>query len=88
MNTHKNLVDSELQGVTFCVRCWASSFCTVLDVNPLKKKIKNKTSSQQPYRGNSTEILYNTNHNSIWTKEQNDVQLLQSEEKQYKIQEL
>lgn len=55
---------------------------------PKKKINKNKASSQQPYRGNSTEILYSTNHNSVWNKEQNDVQLLQSEEKQYKIQEL
>lgn len=84
MNTHKNLVDSELQGVTLSVRCCASSFCSVLYVNlppdPQKNKlIKNKASSQQPYKGNSTEILYSTNHNSVWNKEQNDAQLLQSE---------
>jgi len=48
-------------------------------------------SSQQTYhtdrhRGPSTEILYSIKQNSVWNKVYNDVELLQNEDKQHKIQ--
>lgn len=77
-----------------CILCKVLSkqFLYCSRFQPLRKnQFTHKAWSQQPHctdrhGGSSTETPYRTKPNSVWTKVYNDVELLQTKEKQHKIQ--